>query len=96
MNGSLAGELRALVAEDLASEAGIGLRGDDRREFARQCIFEHLDVLVGADDGVFPGGGDRSDEQSVAQSVLDALFGMGGLQPLIDDDRHREHRCQRL
>ena len=86
MNASLAGEIRALVAEDLASEVGARLRGDDRKEFARQCIFEHFDALTGSDDAHGAPIGGSSDEQAVAQSVLDALFGMGGLQSLIDDD----------
>jgi Flp pilus assembly CpaF family ATPase len=85
VNPSLAAEIRTLVAEDLASEAGAGLRGDDRREFARQCIFEHLDGLAGAVAGESPAIA-PTEEQAVAQSVLDALFGMGRLQSLIDDE----------
>jgi len=86
VNDGLATELRALVAEDLASEGGAGLAGDDRREFARQCIFEHLDAMVGSDEGARSLTGSPADEQALAQSVLDALFGMGGLQSLIDDE----------
>jgi Flp pilus assembly CpaF family ATPase len=84
VNRSLATEIRGLVAEDLAGPDGVGLTGDHRREFARQQIFVHLDRLVdGAPAGASPG--DPADEQMLAKSVIDALFGMGGLQSLIDD-----------
>ena len=46
MTRSLAVELRELVAEDLAGPGGAGLAGDHRREFARQRIFAHLDLLT--------------------------------------------------
>ena len=38
----------------------------------------------------------RLEEQELAQAVLDALFGMGRLQVLVDDDANREHRHQRV
>ena len=85
MSDSLARTIRQLVAEDLAAPAGADLAGDDRREFARQRIFVHLDQLT---EGTQPGEmpiGEAADERQLAQSVLDALFGMGGLQSLIDD-----------
>ena len=101
MTRSLAAELRELVAEDLAGPTANGLSGDHRREFARQRIFSHLDrlatrrITVPPVDGTGPAGsGDRqvpvvpsdpADEQVLAQAVLDALFGMAGLQSLIDD-----------
>ncbi len=85
MTGNLAGSLRRLVAEDLAALDDIDLEGDDRREYARQRIFAHLDAMVVE----HPGDGEDtrtvSEEQRLAQSVLDALFGMGRLQALIDD-----------
>ncbi len=85
MSDSLARTIRQLVAEDLAAPAGADLAGDDRREFARQRIFVHLDQLnEGTTTGRDPIG-EAADERQLAQSVLDALFGMGGLQPLIDD-----------
>jgi Flp pilus assembly CpaF family ATPase len=73
-----------LVAEDLASGEASVLIGDDRREFARQQIFSHLDDLVDeGGKGWAPTGPD--DEQGLAQSVLDALFGLGRLQELVDN-----------
>jgi len=84
MNGLLADQLRELVADDLASPAATGLTGDDRREFARQQIFVHLDALA-AEGDLWPTADDHDGERRLAQTVLDALFGMGRLQALIDN-----------
>jgi pilus assembly protein CpaF len=84
VNRPLAAEIRALVAEDLAGPDGQGLTGDHRREFARQQIFVHLDHLA-EDAAIGSSSGDPAEEQALAQAVIDALFGMGGLQPLLDD-----------
>ncbi len=111
MTRSLAVQLRELVAEDLAGPGGAGLSGDHRREFARQRIFAHLDLLAqretarwsGRPEGIkssAEGGNsgypdeesqshglptDPLEERALAQAVLDALFGMAGLQGLVDD-----------
>ncbi len=91
MRSIIAAAIRERVAEDLASPEGAGLVGDDRREFARRQIFAHLDTLTAdPEDGWHrpeDGSGElvQADEQRLAQSVLDALFGMGQLQALIDD-----------
>ncbi|MGH9079833.1 MAG: ATPase, T2SS/T4P/T4SS family, partial [Acidimicrobiales bacterium] len=90
MRDIVAGAIRERVAEDLASPGVAALTGDDRREFARRQIFAHLDLLTaGEDTWRATEGGSRElvqeDEQRLAQSVLDALFGMGRLQSLIDD-----------
>ncbi len=85
MTDSLATKIRMLVAEDLAAEDVSALGSEDRREFARQRIFVHMDALGIehlASDAPLP---TSEEEQRLAQSILDALFGMGGLQPLIDD-----------
>jgi pilus assembly protein CpaF len=85
MTTSLATKIRTLVAEDLAAEDVSVLRNEDRREFARQRIFVHMDALGIehlASDAPLP---TSEEEQRLAQSILDALFGMGGLQSLIDD-----------
>ena len=85
MSDSLASTIRELVAEDLATHGNGELAGDDRREFARQRIFFHLDRLTGSGSGEWKPVGDTDDEQLLAQSVLDALFGLGRLQSLVDD-----------
>ncbi len=87
----MATAIRERVAEDLASPDGAALTGDDRREYARRQIFAHLDLLTAqAEHGSHrsESRGDHladEDEQRLAQGVLDALFGMGRLQSLIDD-----------
>jgi pilus assembly protein CpaF len=83
VTSELAAALRRLVAEDLAAVEE-ELEGDDRREFARQRIFVRLDELALEEFGD-PAGHSGGDEQLLAQSVLDALFGMGRIQTLIDD-----------
>ncbi len=85
MTTPLALRIRHLVADDLAGSEGVHLRGDDRREFARQRVYHHLDLLTA--DALEPGSAASSAEQelALAQSVLDALFGLGRLQTLIDD-----------
>jgi pilus assembly protein CpaF len=85
VNRRLAASIRELVAEDLAGTEAARLEGEDRREFARQQIFIHLDVLADREEmGSGPVDG-PDDEQRLAQTVLDALFGMGRLQELIDN-----------
>ena len=85
MTAPLALQIRQLVAEDLAGSDGVHLHGDDRKEFARQRVYRHLDAL--SVDSPATGSTPSSAEQelALAQSVLDALFGLGRLQTLIDD-----------
>ncbi len=85
MNSHLAKAIRELVAEDLAAPQAASLVADDRRELARQQVFVHLDNLTSAGSGGWLPCENTQDEQELAQTVLDALFGMGQLQALIDD-----------
>lgn len=78
-------QLRSEVADDLASSRARDLALDDRRELARQLTLSRLrDVaagrLVAGDSPLEP-----AEEQQLAAAVLDALFGLGRLQKLIDD-----------
>jgi pilus assembly protein CpaF len=85
--GGLVAELRSAVAADLHLEAPDGLAADDRRELARELA---LSRLRRRDTELVSAGGRPLDpiaEQQVTQSVLDALFGLGHLQALVDDDR---------
>jgi pilus assembly protein CpaF len=86
MGESLTTVIRRRVAEDLSGDAAAALSGDDRREFARQRAFLHLDALSVTADGPSGVAATPLEEQHLAQSVLDALFGLGRLQPLVDDD----------
>jgi Flp pilus assembly CpaF family ATPase len=84
MSATLASAIRELVAEDLATPEGTVLVGEDRREFARRQIFAHLDRLADTEgDSWYPDA--PEDELRLARSVLDALFGLGRLQALVDD-----------
>ena len=85
MNPSLATAIRKLIAEDLAVPPATTLDPDDRREFARQQVFTHLDNLTTGNEPTWPPCADTEDEHRLARTVLDALFGMGRLQLLIDN-----------
>ena len=82
---SLVSRLRADVADDLSAAAGYDLASDDRRELARQLTLSRLEGY--ATESVASGHTplDVADEERVARAVLDALFGLGRLQTLIDD-----------
>jgi Flp pilus assembly CpaF family ATPase len=85
MSAPLATMIRQRVAEDLAGHEASVLTGDDRKEFARQRAFLHLDALSESDGSGPHGPLSHLEEQRLAQSVLDALFGLGRLQSLVDD-----------
>lgn len=80
--------LRQQAAErltvQLASRPGLDEAG--RRELGRALVVEllreHTAELVSTGGVVF----DPAAEQRLAQAVLDALFGLGRLQPLVDDE----------
>jgi pilus assembly protein CpaF len=86
MSDALGTAIRRLVAEDLSRPDAAALGGEDRREYARRQVFAHLDELTGPPSGGWSSGGAAvEDEQRLAQDVLDALFGLGRLQSLIDN-----------
>lgn len=81
----LVSRLRAEVADDLSASAVSELPMADRKELARQLAMVRLQA-VGAERisaGHRPFG--HEEELELAQAVLDALFGLGRLQALIDD-----------
>jgi pilus assembly protein CpaF len=80
-------DLRTEVASELHAEDPGGLTSDDRRELARELT---LSRLRRRDRSLVASGRrplDVLEEQLLAQAVLDALFGLGRLQSLVDDDR---------
>lgn len=85
----LVSELRRSVAEDLAApdQPFSDLGPDDRREYARQRIYAHLDRLSAASSLGVAASLRPNDEEDVVRHVLDSLFGLGRLQALIDDPR---------
>jgi len=78
-------KLRADVADDLSEATGYQLTLDDRRELARQLVLSRLERHAAkcVEGGNPPLG--IADEQRVARAVIDALFGLGRLQALIED-----------
>ena len=81
---SLVGKLRVEVADDLSEVGGHELGIDDRRELARTLTLTRLERL--AQESVVAGDEplEVAEEHRLARAVLDALFGLGRLQSLID------------
>lgn len=73
-----------LQADERAGRAA--MRDADRAAFGRQLVAEafeaHARHCVAAGDAVL----DAEEEDALAQAVQDALFGLGALQRLLDDD----------
>jgi pilus assembly protein CpaF len=87
VRSDLVAELRSEVAAELHLQAPDGLGIDDRRELARELA---LSRLRRRDAELVASGGRPLEpvaEQRLTQSVLDALFGLGNLQALVDDER---------
>ena len=83
----LVAELRTAVAAELHADSLGELGFDDRRELARELTMSRLRRR---DSDLVTAGRPPLDpviEQQVTQSVLDALFGLGRLQTLVDDER---------
>jgi len=82
---ALVATLRSDVADDLAHAAHREMAVADRRELARKLTMSRLQTV--AADRVANGATplDPIQEQRLATSVLDALFGLGRLQALVDD-----------
>ena len=87
VRSDLVAELRSAVAAELHIQAPDGLGIDDRRELARELALSRLRRR----DAELVASGARPleavAEQRLTQSVLDALFGLGNLQALVDDER---------
>jgi pilus assembly protein CpaF len=77
--------LRSDVADDLAQSGVRELALDDRRELARELAFTRLRDLAAERVALGQVPIDPSHEQQLVHGVLDALFGLGRLQALVDD-----------
>jgi Flp pilus assembly CpaF family ATPase len=77
--------LRADVADDLAASGGRELALADRRELARQLALTRLRDVAAERVAIGRTPIEPSDEQHLTHAVLDALFGLGRLQALVDD-----------
>ncbi|MHB8328480.1 MAG: CpaF family protein [Acidimicrobiales bacterium] len=83
---ALLGRIRSEVADDLAVSGTRTLALADRRELARQLALSRLQAIAAEELSEGRRPLDLIEEQRLAHDVLDALFGLGRLQALIDDD----------
>jgi pilus assembly protein CpaF len=81
----ISARLRSDVADDLAASGARELALADRRELARQLALTRLRDIAAERLAVGETPFDPKEEQHLAQNVLDALFGLGRLQVLVDD-----------
>ncbi len=74
----------ALIARN--TTVAVRLSNDDERMFATELVNRELESLAGTAlaDGTAPFT--PNDEHAICRSVLDRLFELGRLQPLLDDD----------
>jgi Flp pilus assembly CpaF family ATPase len=77
--------LRSDVADDLATSGSRELALEDRRELARQLALTRLRNVAAERVALGQAPIEPIEEQRLAQAVLDALFGLGRLQSLVDD-----------
>jgi Flp pilus assembly CpaF family ATPase len=78
-------QLRSDVADDLARSGARELALADRRELARQLSLTRLRDLAAERVGSGEAPIEPMEEQRLTHAVLDALFGLGRLQMLVDD-----------
>jgi pilus assembly protein CpaF len=77
--------LRSDVADDLATSGSRELALEDRRELARQLALTRLRNVAAERVALGQAPIEPIEEQRLTQAVLDALFGLGQLQSLVDD-----------
>ena len=70
-----------------ALAADPGLDRDGQRELGRSIILDLLEAEAAAALSAGLESTPAADQQATATAVFDALFGLGRLQPLVDDDR---------
>lgn len=79
--------LRAEVADELARQSAALTRLDDRKELARELTLKRLQRRASERVASGERPPDPSEERRLGQQVLDALFGLGRLQALVDDSK---------
>jgi Flp pilus assembly CpaF family ATPase len=77
--------LRSDVADDLARSGARELALADRRELARQLALTRLRDMAAERVAMGQAPIEPMEEQRLTHAVLDALFGLGRLQMLVDD-----------
>lgn len=85
----LVGLLRKQVADELANQltGREGVGDEDRREMGRALIARIVreDALAKSQAGIAPRS--PAEEDALRQAIFDANFGLGPLQPLVDNQR---------
>lgn len=84
----LVAQLRVTVANNLANAAGADMSDADRRELARTHIAEAISAHI---DRVVRESGDSTAwtserRHAISKAVFDSVFGIGRLQPLIEEE----------
>ena len=92
MDSALVARLRARVADVLARQrqedalAGMATMGpEDERQYARAVIAQVLEAHVRAEIAAGRTPPSPEEDQEIADGIHAALFGVGRLQPLLDD-----------
>ena len=78
-------QLRFDVADDLSTSGARELALADRKELARQLAFTRLRDVAAERVALGQAPIEQAEEQDLVHGVLDALFGLGRLQALVDD-----------
>ncbi|MCK9922183.1 Flp pilus assembly complex ATPase component TadA [Frankia sp. AgPm24] len=90
IRGRVAAELSAVVRD---GRAGAGWGVADQRAFAAGLVADmlrrHAEQTLGAGQRMLT----AVEEEQVTRAVLDGLYGLGGLQPLLDDPRIENINC---
>ena len=90
LDWSLVAAFRSQASEQLSAALG-GDRGrldrQAQRELGRSIILELLETEAAEQVSAGRDPWTPHDQQALATAIFDALFGLGRLQPLVDDDR---------
>jgi pilus assembly protein CpaF len=90
MDWSLVARLRAQASERLSASLGEEpghLNREAQQELGRSIILDLLQTEAQQHLSTGFGSWSTLEQDAVAKAVFDALFGLGRLQPLVDDDR---------
>src|SRR5579864_1799 len=94
MDHSVVKRLRGQVGDQLAEQrrrdAAVGLppmSGEDERQFARALIAREMEGYARDELSLGHPPPTATDEEELATAVHAALFGVGRLQPLLEDER---------
>ena len=90
MDWSLVARLRAQASERLSASLGEEpghLNREAQQELGRSIILDLLQTEAQQHLSAGNGSWSMAEQDAVAKAVFDALFGLGRLQPLVDDDR---------